>query len=105
MRKVAILVFAVLLPGCAVHGNGSSGSGSVSFHLNFNTNRPALIAIGILAIASEHEREQRYVHSNPVTAFDPTAGRAVPQMDASRKVHEQDCSKPIEDGSANLRCR
>lgn len=65
----------------------------------------ALIAVGILAIGSEHEHQQGYVHSNPQTAFDPSAGRAVPPMDAVRTVHEQDCARPIENGSANLRCR
>jgi hypothetical protein len=29
----------------------------------------------------------------------------VPPMDASRKVNAQDCTKPIEDGAANLMCR
>ena len=29
----------------------------------------------------------------------------VPPMDESRKVNVQDCTKPIEDGAANLRCR
>lgn len=103
MRKAAIAMFAVLASGCATHGQVSGGTGSVGFQIN--SSRAALIAVGILAIVSEHEREQGYSHSNPLTAFDPSAGRAVPPMDASRKVHEQDCSKPIEDWSANLRCR
>lgn len=29
----------------------------------------------------------------------------VPPMDASRKVNAQDCTRPIEDGAANLMCR
>ena len=103
MRKFAIAMFALLASGCANHAQVSGGTGSVSFQVN--SSRAALIAVGILAIVSEHEREQSYSHSNPLTAFDPSAGRAVPPMDASRKVHEQDCSKPIEDWSANLRCR
>jgi hypothetical protein len=31
--------------------------------------------------------------------------QAVPEMNPERRVIEQDCSKPIEDLSANLRCR
>jgi hypothetical protein len=103
MRKVAIAMFTVLASGCATHGQVSGGAGSVSFQIQ--SSRAALIAVGILAIVSEHEREQGYSHSNPLTAFDPSAPRTVPPMDASRKVHEQDCSRPIEDGAANLRCR
>ena len=30
---------------------------------------------------------------------------AAPEMNPDRRVVEQDCSKPIEDPSANLRCR
>ena len=29
----------------------------------------------------------------------------VPELDPGRRVIEQDCSKPIEDSSANLKCR
>jgi len=103
MHRIAIVMVAALLSGCATHGQVSGGTGSVGFQIN--SSRAALIAVGILAIVSEHEREQGYSHSNPLTAFDPAAGRAVPPMDAARKVHEQDCSRPIEDWSANLRCR
>lgn len=103
MHKVAVAIVALLLAGCATHGQVSGGTGSVGFQIN--SSRAALIAVGILAIVSEHEREQGYGHSNPLTAFGPSAPRAVPPMDASRKVHEQDCAKPLEDWSANLRCR
>lgn len=103
MKTLVIAALALFLAGCASHGQVSGGSGSVGFQIN--SSRAALIAVGILAIVSEHEREEGYSHSNPLTAFDPAAGRAVPPMDASRKVNEQDCSKPIEDWSANLRCR
>lgn len=103
MKALLVASLALVLSGCASHGQVSGGSGSVGFQVN--SSRAALIAVGILAIVSEHEREEGYSHSNPLTAFDPAAGRAVPPMDAARKVHEQDCSKPIEDWSANLRCR
>lgn len=103
MKAFIIAALALVLGGCANHAQVTGGTGSVSFQVN--SSRAALIAVGILAIVSEHEREQGYSHSNPLTAFDPAAGRAVPPMDATRKVHEQDCSKPIEDWSANLRCR
>lgn len=103
MKTPVVAALALVLSGCATHGQVSGGTGSVGFQIN--SGRAALIAVGILAIVSEHEREESYRHSNPLTAFDPSAPRAVPPMDASRKVHEQDCSKPIEDGSANLRCR
>ena len=33
------------------------------------------------------------------------SGRAVPELDVSRRVVEQDCTKPIVDWSANLKCK
>src|SRR4051812_5922813 len=32
-------------------------------------------------------------------------GASVPPMDATRKVSEQDCSRPVDTGGANLMCR
>ena len=31
--------------------------------------------------------------------------RRAPPMDPKRKIHEQDCTRPIDPGSGNLRCR
>ena len=31
--------------------------------------------------------------------------RAVPQLDPSRRINEQDCSKPIDWSAGNLRCK
>ncbi len=103
MRPPVIAALAVVLSGCAAHSQVSGGSGSVSFQIH--TSRAPLIAVGILAIGSEQEHQQGYVHSNPLTAFDPSAGRVVPPMASARAVHEQDCARPFENGSANLRCR
>jgi hypothetical protein len=33
------------------------------------------------------------------------AAQPAPELDGSRRVNEQDCSKPIRDWSANLKCR
>jgi len=35
----------------------------------------------------------------------PGGTSLVPPLDESRRVNEQDCTRPIEDGAANLRCR
>jgi len=32
-------------------------------------------------------------------------GRPIPPLAEDRTIHEQDCSKPIENSSANLRCK
>ncbi|MEO8145848.1 MAG: hypothetical protein ABI654_16690, partial [Betaproteobacteria bacterium] len=51
-----------------------------------------LIAIGILMGVSY--ASDRQLPDDPV-----------PPMDGNRSVNEQDCTKPIVDRSANLRCR
>jgi hypothetical protein len=48
-----------------------------------------LLAIGILGVAS----------SGSAPSY------RTPEMDPSRRVVEHDCTKPIEDWSANLKCR
>jgi len=70
-------------------GVSTGGSVSVQGHTNFG----ALLVIGILASIS-YRGEQEL----------PPTGRA-PGLDISRRVHEQDCTRPIEDWSANLKCK
>lgn len=103
--RIPALLLAALLSGCASHIQVSVGNGSLG--LQTGTNRGAMIAIGILAIAAHAESYEGGVHyrGNPLVAIQPDSPRPVPSMDESRRVNEQDCSKPIEDGSANLRCR
>jgi hypothetical protein len=52
-----------------------------------------LFAIAVLSGASYHSDREM-----------PPLQRA-PEMDPARRVVEHDCTKPIEDGSANLKCR
>jgi hypothetical protein len=85
---------------------GVSTGGSV--HVQGSSTFAALLAIGILAgasYASEREYESGGMQ-NRSSPFTPMRGnRPVPELDATRTVNEQDCSKPIEHTSANLRCR
>jgi hypothetical protein len=44
--------------------------------------------------------------ANPFAAIDGSSStRRPPELDAGRRVHEQDCTRPIADWSANLKCR
>ena len=101
-RITAAVLLALCVAGCG--GNsylqaGASGSPSTgvttggSVSVQGRTTFAALLAIGILAGVS-HRGERELL----------PAGR-MPELDASRRVLEQDCTKPIEDWSANLRCR
>lgn len=76
------LSLALLLAGCGGHSN-------VQERTTFGT----LLAIGFLVgVSYESDRGM------------PPSVR-VPELDASRTVNEQDCTRPIENPSANLRCR
>ena len=100
-RGIALSV-AFLLAGCggssyvqvsssASPSTGVSTGGSV--RVQGTSTLGALIAIGLLAGAS-HGSDR---------AMPPS--QRVPELDPARRVVEQDCTKPIEDWSANLRCR
>ncbi len=106
MRKTVIaLASAAVLAGCASHAQVNAGGGGLN--VQTSTHRGALLAIGILAIAAGGASEQdgtRY-RANPLLALEPAIPAAAPPMDARRKVNEQDCTRPIEDFSPNLKCR
>jgi len=96
------ILLALCIAGCG--GNsyvqvGASGSPSTgvstggSVSVQGRSTFGALLAIGILAGVS-------YASDRGM----PPSVR-VSELDPLRRVLEQDCSKPIEDWSANLRCR
>lgn len=99
MRSLA-LSLALLAAGCGGHANvqiassgtpatGTSSGGSVSINSSPRSAIGALIVIGTLVgIAHGSERTM-----------------PAPQLDESRRVLEQDCTRPIEDWSLNLKCR
>jgi hypothetical protein len=77
--KRTFLVSGVLLAGCTVHLHSSSDAARV-------------IGVGVIAAAiysAETEGESR----------------REPPLDPTRKVSEQDCSKPIDPTLGNLRCK
>lgn len=88
-----------LLAGCGAHtgvsvGPGSSGaapSASASVGIHAGPAVGTLIGLGFMAAIIRSDADY--------------AERAAPELDPTRRVQEQDCSQPIEDWSANLRCR
>src|SRR5262245_61721925 len=75
-------------PPSAVPGLSVSG-GSVSANVQGGSLIGALLGIGAL-----------YAVSRGTAPREP-----LPALDATRTVNEQDCTQPITDWSANLRCR
>ena len=118
MRGLA-LSLVLLAAGCSGHSSvqsvssgapatGVSTGGSVSINVQPNSAVSTAIAIGLIAGAVYGSERDSGVYgirtrANPFMAIQPTM--SAPRLDESRRVLEQDCTKPIEDWSANLKCR
>ncbi len=94
-------------PGGAVGvpptGSGAS-SGSVGLQISTGSALGMVIAAGILG-AAWHGTEDRRFSDRLWMGHDSPIQRTPPPLDESRRVNVQSCAVPIEDSSANLRCR
>lgn len=105
MMRAWILPLALLAGGCGGHANVQLSSGGSSAGVHGSSSAGTLIGIGVLGAIMYAESDDggiRY-RASPFDAIGPA--RPAPQLDPARRVLEQDCSQPIEDWSANLRCR
>ena len=117
VKKAFVVALAIVLAGCSARmqldtGAGiatssgtsiTSGSAGLHVHAGSNSFAAALVAIALLAGAIEYSRDPRPFPSP--SALLPDATPAAPQLAPGRIVNEQDCSRPIADPSANLKCR
>ena len=90
-RNRLVLILAVLAAGCANTSVSVSGGGPLP-----TASAPGSSALGVLMLfgfAASYESSKGSART-PVAPLDP-----------SRRVLEADCTKPIEDWSANLKCR
>lgn len=99
MNRFIALVFAVLVVGCAhsnvsLNSSGSSASGTTTMSGQVSAGGSGAAAVALFAIAAVA------IHATPITSPQPA-----PELDGSRRVNEQDCSKPIRNWSANLKCK
>src|SRR5690349_23871125 len=100
---VAALVLAVA--GCASSNVQVSGGGpqpTVNTAGNTPLGRIVLIAF-IAGIGYESYKDGTHYRANPFDAF--SMSPPPPSLDPTRKVSEQDCTQPIVDWTANLKCR
>jgi len=102
--RILTLFVVLFLAGCShTHvqggwgGTGSSG-GNASVGVSGSSVAWALIGIGL--IAAEHGGSRA---ARERGLEDP--GVPVLPLDGARRVNEQDCTQPIKDWSANLKCR
>lgn len=95
MKRFLALVVAVLLAGCAhsnvsLNSSGFAAGGTTAVSGQVSAGGSGAAAVVLFAIAAVA------IHRTTLPA---------PELEGSRRVHEQDCTKPILDWSANLKCR
>jgi len=121
MKRVWILLLCVQLAGCAHSAatvststaaassvtTGSTAVGAQVTAASSGAGAIALFALAALMMArasTESASGTTTYNANPFATID-SSSRRPPELDANRRVHEQDCTKPIVDWSANLKCR
>jgi hypothetical protein len=116
MRGGALVLAAVLAAGCSAHtqvrvGNvaslggpppaGTSVSGTaLGIDLRGHSLGDAIVATVLFSALLSLGRTEA---PREVQVFGPTPPRG--EMLEARRIHEQDCTRPISDHTANLRCR
>ena len=114
MKRILAPVLAVLVVGCAhsrvgINSSGTAAAGTTSVSGQIaasGSGNAAIVLFGLAAVAiygSESSNSGTTYRANPFAAI--TSTQPAPELDSSRRVNEQDCSKPIKDWSANLKCR
>ena len=121
MKRLLVLLLYVQLAGCAnsaatlatstaTASSVTAGTTAVGAEITAAGSGAGAIALFAVAAAmmmtasTESASGTTTYNANPFAAMDSTSRRP-PELDASRRVHEQDCTKPILDWSANLKCR
>lgn len=123
MKRVFILLLCAQLAACAhstatvststaAAGSVTTGSTAVGAQVTAASSGAGAIALFALAAvmmaraSTESASGTTTYNANPFAAIDGASpSRRPPELDAGRRVHEQDCTKPIVDWSANLKCR
>lgn len=119
MKRLLLLLLCVQIAGCAhsvatlststaAASSVAAGTTAVGAEVTAAGGGAGAIALFALAAAmisasSESAAGTTTYRANPFDAIAPT--RPPPALDGSRRVNEQDCSQPIKDWSANLKCR
>jgi len=121
MKRLLILLLCVQIAGCAygaatlststaTASSVTAGTTAVGAQVTAASSSAAAVALFAFAAAmmmtasTESASGTTTYNANPFAAIDASSRRP-PELDASRRVHAQDCSKPILDWSANLKCR
>ena len=88
-----IVPICILIAGCS-HGATSGGTAISSSSAGLNVQASGSTAAALIGLGI----------AGAVIYRSEASGRA-PELAPVRRVNEQDCTRPIEDISANLKCR
>ena len=113
----AMVISTAVLAGCTGRANVNAGygasarntaggstttsSGSVGVQIQGGSAAAAVIGIAVMGVAI-HGAERAESRAGSA-GFAPRS--AAPPLDETRTVREVDCSRPIEDYSANIKCK
>lgn len=106
MNRCAAVLLALLIGGCShtsvqVNSGGTTTTTSYGASVGISGSGTATWAlIGIGLIAAEIAAQRSAVRVDPPADSGPSG-----TLDAERRVNEQDCTQPIKDWSANLKCK
>jgi len=104
-RRLAIVLICAILAGCSsvnvnVTQAASTAPATSSSYIATQSVAASLLIAGLLAAAWYGGDGVTHVYG-----AHPRWDIWAPPLDEARRVHAQDCTRPIEDSSANLRCR
>lgn len=115
--RAAVLLLLILAATACSHAtiNASAGGatpagttttgGSVSVQAHSHSLAALVIAGMFIAAAVEYSREPRPGPSFSEFADWFRGAPPPPQLDAGRRISEQDCTRPIDESLGNLRCK
>jgi hypothetical protein len=118
VRIIVVVFVAALAAGCSTNVRlGASSGGGAAFAsgtsvttgpagLHIRTDSLAAVVVaGVLVAATSDEAREARPFPSFSAFYDWTGSRPAPPLAPDRRVHEQDCSQPLEDPTANLKCR
>ena len=102
-RHWLILALALVCAGCA-NSNVQVGGPRTTLNAGGSSFIGVVALVGLAVASQETWSNGVHYRANPFDALAPVPV-ALPPLDPERRVQEVDCTKPIADWSANIRCR
>jgi hypothetical protein len=104
-RRLAIVLICAILAACSsvsvnVTQSASTAPATSSAYIATQSIAASLLLAGLLAAAWNGGDGMNYAYG-----AHPRWDIWAPPLDESRRVNAQDCTRPIENPTANLRCR